>query len=964
MPVEVEGTLDLSGILADGRMQEDGDLTISINPFYYDMQGTKGYYQGAVGEPVTDGYVNYVYLDGYENIQINTTGYGSGATIRLGRVIASGGFITRIISERALFTAGVSASTNGPASGITTDTTNFNVFLSSLDTTVQKALNTLDDHVQTATTGGTGFTTFAQGDIIFADNVNSLAKLAAGADGYVLKLASGVPTWAAESGDVTGPGSSTDNEVVIFDGATGKIIKGSSIITDGAGNITSIGLIDFTPQGSSPTPKEGRVYFDQNDKTLSIMTGAGASDPVLQVGQETFTRVYNNTGTTIPDGYVVYINGSFGDRPTVALASSANQDTVLVLGVATEQIANGQEGMITHFGLVRGIDTSSWAAGTKLYLSAIPGILSSNIPSNSDAVIIIGVVTKQDASDGIIFVDVRAPFCTGSEFPRGFENRTDSELSFDNGTRTFTIQPKSPATSFRYWSNNRLYIKTSSNSVAIPDTTGTHYFYYDGYDLTTTMVAPDFDQTWVASVLWDGNANIGLADERHTINMNSGTHKYLHESIGTKYISGLTGTQLSNGTGSSNTDAQFSLTSGIIFDEDIQVNIVRSATPSAYFEQELGLSTSIPGKFPVYYQDGYAVWKKDTATMFPMRPWDGYTGSRVGYSTQTGGFWSVAQPAADGNRVAYWIVATSNIEEPVIALMGVNDSSTFNDADDVNSLSSMLYYILASASVLPFREMKIMYRLIVRTSNTYTNDISAYIEDVKDYRNTSINVLDHSGLGGRDVANQHPGTAVSTDTSGFSNILSSADIDVQKALDTIDDHIQTVIKGGTEFTTYTTGDIIYANGTNSLAKLPIGSDGYHLVVDSGLPIWQGEEVLAGYQYQESLGRSTTTSTTFQTKLQLVSGTLNGTYVVEWSAVVDQGSRANSVEVQLYNVTDAEVVGVVQRHEPKDVNNRIHVGGFEEIVFTGPSKTLEIQYRVVGTNTAGIQDATIMIWQAE
>jgi len=40
------------------------------------------------------------------------------------------------------------------------------------------------------------------------------------------------------SGDVTGPGSSTDNAAVRFDGATGKIIQNSGVIIDDSDNIT------------------------------------------------------------------------------------------------------------------------------------------------------------------------------------------------------------------------------------------------------------------------------------------------------------------------------------------------------------------------------------------------------------------------------------------------------------------------------------------------------------------------------------------------------------------------------------------------------------------------------------------------------------------------------------------------------------------------------------------------------
>lgn len=51
--------------------------------------------------------------------------------------------------------------------------------------------------------GGTGFSTYATGDLIYASGVNTLSKLTAGTNGYVLTLAGGVPTWAASTGGVT-----------------------------------------------------------------------------------------------------------------------------------------------------------------------------------------------------------------------------------------------------------------------------------------------------------------------------------------------------------------------------------------------------------------------------------------------------------------------------------------------------------------------------------------------------------------------------------------------------------------------------------------------------------------------------------------------------------------------------------------------------------------------------------------
>lgn len=44
-------------------------------------------------------------------------------------------------------------------------------------------------------------------------------------------------------------------------------------------------------------------------------------------------------------------------------------------------------------------------------------------------------------------------------------------------------------------------------------------------------------------------------------------------------------------------------------------------------------------------------------------------------------------------------------------------------------------------------------------------------------------------------------------------------------------------QGGTGLNTYTTGDIIYANGTNTLAKLPVSTNGFFLTLSGGVPAW-------------------------------------------------------------------------------------------------------------------------------
>lgn len=82
---------------------------------------------------------------------------------------------------------------------------------------------------------------------------------------------------------------------------------------------------------------------------------------------------------------------------------------------------------------------------------------------------------------------------------------------------------------------------------------------------------------------------------------------------------------------------------------------------------------------------------------------------------------------------------------------------------------------------------------------------------------------------------------IEPDTSNFDNILSPLDDDVQKALDTINDHVQSVNLGGTGILVYETGDVIYADGYNSLTRLPIGNTNYVLKSNGATPYWSSNE---------------------------------------------------------------------------------------------------------------------------
>lgn len=83
----------------------------------------------------------------------------------------------------------------------------------------------------------------------------------------------------------------------------------------------------------------------------------------------------------------------------------------------------------------------------------------------------------------------------------------------------------------------------------------------------------------------------------------------------------------------------------------------------------------------------------------------------------------------------------------------------------------------------------------------------------------------------------------------------------------------TEVRGGTNQTTYTTGDLLYASGTNTLAKRAIGTTGQVLTVSGGVPTWanaaSGSSFVGAYAYKttsQSIANATSTILTFDAEL--------------------------------------------------------------------------------------------------
>ena len=179
---------------------------------------------------------------------------------------------------------------------------------------------------------------------------------------------------------------------------------GSSISFVNPGSIENPNYVQFNTAFNDGT-SEGRLQWNVNDGTLEI--GMPGGNVNLQIGQEHIVRVKNNSGVDILNGHVVYQTGESGNKPTVALAYALDPASCNhILGMATEDIDNGDTGYVTIAGLVRDVNTNTFSAGDCLYLGTTTGTIVNQIPAYPAKVVSLGKVVTKGAGNGSIQVAI------------------------------------------------------------------------------------------------------------------------------------------------------------------------------------------------------------------------------------------------------------------------------------------------------------------------------------------------------------------------------------------------------------------------------------------------------------------------------------------------------------------------------------------------------------------------------
>jgi len=408
------------------------------------------------------------------------------------------------------------------------------------------------------------------------------------------------------------------------------------------------------------------------------------------------------------------------------------------------------------------IDYTSAAGKLLVVNSTASGIefIDSNITTSASG---ITYANTEDYYDGVNVQDVldeigETRLVSGYDLT---EPTSLPDISFVNGTRTFSAAVKGGESNFYFWVNNHKHIKTTTQSVVIPDTTDTYYIYFDNsgvlqYVNNAGVTAPVFYENAITGlVYWNATAGTSIVgDERHGKLMDGRTHHFNHATFGARYESGLDIIGLQDG------EADYTnTTSGFFWDEDIRHTLASQTTHP--FIYKLGAAGEWVGTTP----DSLVGFDNGTANIV----WNEWTGT----------VWQLTEGGANTDYIIYFMIATPDISGyNVKKIIGQNGYQ--NRAEARAAIEDELNNIITEG--LPSPEFIFLNAYIVRRNG-----------DLEDLADGSTHVDLRASKGGSSSSSSSSSIAadVTTSITNFNTHLSATDTDVQTALETLDDHEHT-----------------------------------------------------------------------------------------------------------------------------------------------------------------------------
>jgi len=567
----------------------------------------------------------------------------------------------------------------------------------------------------------------------------------------------------------------TINETGSGTGVTveGVLIKDSGItLVNAITEFSTDGTLAGDSDTAVPTEKATKLYVDTQVATVDtwgevLANGntSGATDAIITAGQKITTDTIDETTATAG----VTIDGTLIKDGVVTADLVGNSSTATAL--ATARTIGGTSFDGTANIKIGALNSTNIDATTSAELA---GVISDETGGGA---LVFGTSPALTTPTGIVATDIAITdteeYYTSTDVEGALEelgelnskngyDLQDStslpDLAFNNGTRVFTVSVKSGSSNFSFWTTGKKVVKTTSQTVTVDNTTGTYYIYFDA-DGTLQSV----EQSAIPSAAFYEYAITGLVyynvtagtsfvgNELHGYRMSSATHQYNHLTYGARYEDGIGVTGFVDGT-----TTFTGTTSGYFWDEDIRHIIALQATAPFIYKFGVG------GEWTATTPDNLYGFENGTAD--------------VVYNENDGGDWKLTQSAAATDYMIYFIIATPDTGDyPVKKIIGQNGYSSRNNARD--AIETERNNIITDG--LPSPEYIFLFAYIVKRNG----DLEEMDTDGGLYLDLRTVKGGTSGTGGvGSIASD-----VSVDTTNFDGILSATDVDVQTALETIDD---------------------------------------------------------------------------------------------------------------------------------------------------------------------------------
>jgi len=152
-------------------------------------------------------------------------------------------------------------------------------------------------------------------------------------------------------------------------------------------------------------PAQGQITWESDTSTLVL----GVTDNLhLHLGADQLTSCRNNSNSVaIPKGTAVRFAGSVGNSGRLKVAPMLADGTVpgyVFFGVTAEAIPAGDDGFVTSFGKIRGINTNAFNEGDILWCNpAVPGGFTATEPQAPNLKLAVAAVISK-ANNGILMI--------------------------------------------------------------------------------------------------------------------------------------------------------------------------------------------------------------------------------------------------------------------------------------------------------------------------------------------------------------------------------------------------------------------------------------------------------------------------------------------------------------------------------------------------------------------------------